>query len=159
MNISQEDMLGGEVVEERGSGHVFQELVGGPCRFCGRTRRKTVFCEVCGALVCKDCLSQTACDVRSPEGYSWSHGRAMRVHREERDRSWVAKVVEIAGGVVAPSPAPLEVPRGAAGADGKDGDVVSDPQPLDDAKWLLALAAERERLLELGGESGPGPPA
>ena len=59
-------------------------MTGGLCRSCGRVRGKTMFCAVCGANVCWVCLRGTACDVRAPDGFVWSHARAMLVQDENR---------------------------------------------------------------------------
>ena len=158
MNITQEEQLDGVVVEEQGRGQVCRELVGGPCRYCGRTGQKTQFCGVCGAVLCWTCLNGTACDVRAPDGYMWSHGRAMRARREERERIGLVGRAANAGGGVAPPPACVVASRGAPGAHGKDGDVVAAPEPFDEDKAFGAWSQERERLSRLRGDEQFGEP-
>lgn len=93
MNTSQQLKLQGWSEDANGYLIRFRELSGGPCSHCGRCRGKTVFCTVCGLVLCWTHLNSTACQVRAPDGYRWSHGAAMRVRREEK---------EAVSGIIAP---------------------------------------------------------
>lgn len=84
MNTSQQLKLQGWSEDSNGYLRQARELTGGPCGHCGRCRGKTVFCTMCGAVLCWTHLNSTACQVRAPDGFTWSHGAAMRVRREEK---------------------------------------------------------------------------
>lgn len=85
MNPLHDQKVCGGVVDEDGRPQVVRQLIGGPCRTCGRTRGNTVFCPTCGANVCWQCFYGARCDVTAPDGFAWSHARATRVRIEARE--------------------------------------------------------------------------
>lgn len=99
MNNLHAQQVSGGVVDEDGRRNVVRQLTGGACRSCGRIRGKTVFCTACGATVCWTCLRGTRCDLPAPDGFAWSHGRAMRLRTEEREKR--KRALEVAHAAVA----------------------------------------------------------